>query len=196
MPKAIKFGIAKSGTLVYRSSGNAYRGEYTLKESSNGRITVYGKDGRKIGTVGKGTAKEQKLIADKDRRNFSKRKKANLERRKKADLKAGLGWASDVGESYSTESFQAWSEAKRANDFFPRDSWKKFEISFEDQRKMNFGSALQGAVEEGKIDINYANEMWEKYKAAPSGVRWDETRNDLWDQLMVKFDEVGYIPSG
>lgn len=57
MAKFIKFGLSSSGELVYRSTGRLAPSSYTVRGS-----TVYGKDGRKVGQIGKGTKKEQTAI--------------------------------------------------------------------------------------------------------------------------------------
>ena len=57
MAKFTKFGLSPTGELVYRSSGKLAPSSYTVRGS-----TVYGKDGRKIGQIGKGTAKERTAI--------------------------------------------------------------------------------------------------------------------------------------
>ena len=57
MAKFTKFGLSNTGELVYRSSGKLAPSSYTVRGS-----TVYGKDGRKIGQIGKGTKKEQATI--------------------------------------------------------------------------------------------------------------------------------------
>lgn len=57
MAKFIKFGLSSSGELVYRSTGRLAPSSYTVRGS-----TVYGKDGRKVGQIGKGTKKEQTTI--------------------------------------------------------------------------------------------------------------------------------------
>lgn len=57
MAKFIKFAYNQYGSLVYRSTGKLAEEGYTVRGN-----TVYGKNGRKIGNVGKGTATEQKRI--------------------------------------------------------------------------------------------------------------------------------------
>lgn len=57
MAKFTKFGLSNTGELVYRSSGKLAPSSYTVRGS-----TVYGKDGRKVGQIGKGTKKEQATI--------------------------------------------------------------------------------------------------------------------------------------
>lgn len=57
MAKFVKFGLSSSGELVYRSTGRLAPSDYTVRGS-----TVYGRDGRKVGQIGKGTKKEQTTI--------------------------------------------------------------------------------------------------------------------------------------
>lgn len=187
MTKYIKFAIANSGTLVYRSNGNAYRGLYTLKTSSNGVTTVYGKDGRKIGTVGKGNAKQQKVIDEKDKRNYKKR----IEAKKRREVKQAMELLG-AGKETATDSYEMWATAKDETAIFPRDSWKKFEISFEQQSKMNFAKALSEGVKDGVISELEAQDYWEAYNSAPTGDAGDDDRNELWADLGTHYDELGY----
>ena len=57
MAKFVKFGLTSSGELVYRSTGKLAPSDYTVRGS-----TVYGRNGRKIGQIGKGTRTEQTKI--------------------------------------------------------------------------------------------------------------------------------------
>lgn len=57
MAKFVKFGMTSSGELVYRSTGKLAPSDYTVRGS-----TVYGRNGRKIGQIGKGTRAEQTKI--------------------------------------------------------------------------------------------------------------------------------------
>ena len=57
MAKFVKFGLTSSGELVYRSTGKLAPSDYTVRGS-----TVYGRNGRKIGQIGKGTKTEQTKI--------------------------------------------------------------------------------------------------------------------------------------
>lgn len=73
MVRLKKFTITNSGTLVYRTTGKAYRGEYTLKVTASGVINVYGKDGRRMGTVAAPTTKK----AQREIERLDKKRKAN-----------------------------------------------------------------------------------------------------------------------
>ena len=57
MAKFTKFGWNQYGELVYRNTGRAAPETYKVRGN-----TVYGNDGRKIGQIGKGTAKQQATI--------------------------------------------------------------------------------------------------------------------------------------
>ena len=57
MSKFKLFGFNQYGELVYRKTGRAAPSSYTVRGK-----TVYGKDGRKIGNVGKGTSAQQRTM--------------------------------------------------------------------------------------------------------------------------------------
>ena len=57
MSKFRLFGFNQYGELVYRKTGRAAPSSYTVRGN-----TVYGKDGRKIGNVGKGTKTQQQTM--------------------------------------------------------------------------------------------------------------------------------------
>ena len=57
MSKFRLFGFNQYGELVYRKTGRAAPSSYTVRGN-----TVYGKDGRKIGNVGKGTKAQQQTM--------------------------------------------------------------------------------------------------------------------------------------
>ena len=57
MAKFRLFGFNQYGELVYRKTGRAAPSTYTVRGN-----TVYGKDGRKIGNVGKGTKAQQQTM--------------------------------------------------------------------------------------------------------------------------------------
>ena len=74
MARMIKFATAESGTLVYRTTGRAYQGAYTVRENR-----VYGKTGRLIGYIGKPTAAQSKEITRLDRRRQTERRRRTLD---------------------------------------------------------------------------------------------------------------------
>ena len=57
MAKLIKFGYDSAGQLVYRNTGKLAPGNYEIRKGG-----VY-KDGRRIGSIGQGTAKQKRKIA-------------------------------------------------------------------------------------------------------------------------------------
>ena len=185
MAKYIKFAIAESGALVYRSNGNMYRGAYTTRTSSNGIISVYGANGRKIGTVGKPTAKERKVIEDKDKRNRSRRKKA-VERQK---TKFGK---EKVKQAFVSGKLEDYAQAQMYTSQIPRQSWKAFTISYTEQNRMNFAKALTEAVRSGKISQLEADDLFRQFKKIQAGKEGDNERSRLWKFLHRWYDEVGF----
>ena len=99
MAKFTKFGLSSSGELVYRSSGRLAPSSYTVRGS-----TVYGKDGRKVGQIGKGTAKEQRTI-----RNASTRRREGSRALYKAPHKV----ATVKGKGKIREVFEDINKARR-----------------------------------------------------------------------------------
>lgn len=191
MAKYVKFAIAESGVLVYRSNGKMYRGVYTTRTASNGNITVYGSDGRKIGTVGKPTKKEQKKIDELDKRNFKKRTKVSP---KKASDKAKLDWM--FVERNPT--FKNYAIAQESTALVPRKSWKAFQISYTEQSKMNYAKALSEAVKDGKLTVKKADILFRQYariadelKGAKDKER-DNKLGKMWHSLNKYFDEIGF----
>lgn len=69
MAKLTKFSYNSAGQLAYRNTGALAPADYTVRGS-----TVYGRDGRRIGTVGKGTAAQRAKVerAARNRRAFKK----------------------------------------------------------------------------------------------------------------------------
>ena len=185
MAKYVKFAIADSGVLVYRSNGKMYRGTYTTRTASNGNITVYGSDGRKIGTVGKPTKKEQKKIDELDKRNFKARQKSY---QKSITKRAKLDWH----KAEKSGSWQDYVVAQESTALIPRKSWKAFEISYTEQSIMNYAKALSEAVRTGLMSKDEANKLFESYKADAK----DRTKKDnlgrFWNALNKRFEEIGF----
>lgn len=75
MPKLTKFTISPSGDLVYKSSGKLAPEGYTFRKN-----TVYGKNGRRVGSLSKNLTRTQAEKIAKAERNRNARKAA----RKKA----------------------------------------------------------------------------------------------------------------
>jgi len=72
MASLTKFTISPSGDLVYKSTGRLARSDYTFKKN-----TVYGPDGRRIGTLSRNlTKKEAAKIAQAERNRARKGEKS------------------------------------------------------------------------------------------------------------------------
>ena len=90
MSKFRLFGFNQYGELVYRKTGRAAPSSYTVRGN-----TVYGKDGRKIGNVGKGTKAQQQTMRKaataggrKEVKGVSKKKRFSFNNIRKAREKA------------------------------------------------------------------------------------------------------------
>ena len=185
MAKYKKFAIAESGALVDRSTGKMYRGGYTTRTAVNGVITVYGANGRKIGTVGKPTAKEKKKIDEIDKRNFKARQKAV---EKALNKRAKIDWK----RARTTGTWQDYVVAQETTRLIPRKSWKAFEISFTEQSIMNYAKALSEAVRSGLMSKTEANTLFNKYKDTANDKSKQTNLSKMWAVLNKKFDEIGF----
>ena len=190
MVKYQKFTLADSGVLVYRSSGKMYRGVYTIRTSGK-TTTVYGADGRKIGTIGKPTAKEKKKIDEVDKRNRKTRLKVS---EKKLDAKAKLDWKF----VQRAPTYQNYVVAQESTRMIPRKSWKAFQISYTEQSKMNYARALSEAVKSGKLNAKKADILFKQYsriadelKGAKDKER-DSKLGKMWHSINKYFDEIGF----
>lgn len=190
MVKYQKFALAYSGVLVYRSTGKMYRGVYTIRTSGK-TTTVYGADGRKIGTIGKPTRKEQLKINELDKRNRKTRMKVS---EKKANAKAKLDWKF----VQRAPTYQNYVVAQESTRLIPRKSWKAFQISYTEQSKMNYARALSEAVKSGKLNAKKADILFKQYsriadelKGAKDKER-DSKLGKMWHSINKYFDEIGF----
>ena len=187
MAKNIKFAFAPSGVLVYRANGKMYNGRYTLRVGSNGVYTVYGNDGRKIGTVGKGTAKERRVIEEMDRRNRARRIKSH-------EKKLETWGKADIEKAKKSGALSDWLKAYMTTKDVPRDTWKKYTITYAQQSKMNYAKILSDLVRKGAISEVDANEKWNKMSETSdfSNDVDDDVRSKLWEELRDEYPEVFY----
>ena len=184
---AQKFAIAYSGVLVYRHNGKMYNGRYTVKFDARGHGRVYGPDGKFLGTVGKGTKKEQRLIEQIDKRNRSKRRQA-LKRKTEEWGKV------DLEKAVKSKSLNDWLQVYMSTKDVPRDSWKKFAITYAQQSKMNYAKILSDLVRNKAISKADAQAKWEEMSSTSdfSNDADDETRSKLWEELRDEYPEVFY----
>lgn len=210
-----RFTIAESGTLVYRSTGKAYRGQYTLKVSASGVINVYGKDGRRMGTVAAPTTKKaQREIERLDKKRRANRKgleakeasaKAQAVYREKQAYKRALQTATSIGETfsqygYSDRGWQAEKDtymAEKARGGGMLGYLKAFGdiTTFEQQRLFNFAKVIDDNVNRGIFTVEQADDYFQRYKeAVESGDT--KTPNKIWKEVdKTVREEYGLPPS-
>lgn len=185
MAKYVKFAIADSGVLVYRSTGKMFRGDYSTRTSSNGIITVYNANGRKIGTVGKPTKAERQRIDEIDKRNRKSRQKAY---QRKIVKRGQIDWR--LAEK--TGTWKDYAIAQESTALIPRKSWKQYEISFTEQSIMNYARALSEGVRSGLMSDDEASQLFELYKADAKDRSKRDSLGRFWNALNKRFDEIGF----
>lgn len=188
--KFTKYAIDKNGDLVYRSNGNLARNA-TLYNPRTGQkgTTVYSTvTNRKIGTVGKANAKEQKIIDKKAKRRAREREDRAYQN------------AIDYAGDFTNREWENMAIMKKANDMYRTDETHIFRasddenqtylITVENQRMQNFASTLNRMVDNGYMSVDDANDLWEKYQYGDI-----DERSDLWRYLDGLADEYGLPPS-
>ena len=221
MAKLKRFSISESGTLVYRTTGKAYRGEYTLKVTPTGVINVYGKDGRRMGTVAAPTSKKaqreierldkRRKVNEKGRSAVKRSEQAKEDTRWKRTYKdiiesnySGYDVPSNVWEKRDTHS---WS-AEVDKYYLGGDLQKHYEvfgdiITNHEQSMFNFAKVLEDNVkrmveENGKtrplLTVEEANIQFAIYKDALEREDMD-TLDELWADITFRAAEYGYDPS-
>ena len=169
MPKMLKFALGPTtGTLVYRETGQAVRGEFSIKDNR-----VY-RQGRLVGYIGKGSASQQRRIAELDRRNASAR-------RRSARRKESLRQLAEAETRYQTLGATMYESVGGRR--VPTYIYTQRQIS-----QINFAHLLNRAVSEGKMTREEAIKRWDEYVATESS----EGRSERWDDLKGRFEEVGF----
>lgn len=218
MAKMKKFSIAQSGTLVYRTSGKAYRGEYTLKTTPTGVINVYGKDGRRMGTVAAPTSKKaQREIERLDkRRKVNQTGRAALERSKqvKDDRRWQRTYSDIIKENYqgydvpadTWEARDTKSWSTHLDKYYLGGSLEKYfevfnEITTKHQQSLqNFAKVMEDNInrtvtingeEQPLVSVEEANIMFSIYQDALAREDWDVIES-LWADMAYKAQEYGF----
>lgn len=170
-----KFATAPDGRLVYRGTGNAVPSNYGYQVKGR---TVYNKQGRKVGQLGKGTAKEQKRIQEKAK---ARQKKASSQAIKKVSDFAGLGGISEEYQRIST--WRNW--VNEYNSYKTKDLEHKLKVKLIDVGKQNFARALEDLVNSGIITEEEAGERFEEYAKAKD----EKEQSKIWDDIKDEFKE-------
>lgn len=170
-----KFATAPDGRLVYRGTGNAVPSNYGYKVKGR---TVYNKEGRKVGQLGKGTAKEQKRIQEKAK---TRQKKASSQAIKKVSDFAGLGGISEEYQRINT--WRNW--VNEYNSYKTKDLEHKLKVKLIDVGKQNFARALEDLVNSGIISEEEAGERFEEYAKAKD----EKEQSKIWDDIKDEFKE-------
>jgi hypothetical protein len=157
MAKFTKFAVAPSGLLVYRSTGKKAPSNYTIKNK-----TVYHK-GRKIGTVGRGTIKEQKNIA-------------------KIDKKRKIVNPKIIKQPYDF-TFSDLAKFKKIQPYIKEPAI----INVDQQSLINYSSAINSAVNSGFISREEGNDLFNEFKKSNR-----DERAELWDSLEGFYEEIGF----
>lgn len=169
MPKMIKFALGPTtGTLIYRETGQAVRGEFSIKDNR-----VY-RQGRLVGYIGKGSASQQRRIAELDKRNASARRRSA---RRKESLRQ-LGEAETRYQTLGATMYETVGGRR-----VPTYIYTQRQIS-----QINFAHLLNRAVSEGKMTREEMIKRWDEYVNTESS----EGRSERWDDLKGRFEEVGF----
>lgn len=210
-----KFALTSKGNLVYKATGKAYRGAYTTKVTASGVVNVYGKDGRKIGSVSKANKTQQAMIDKLDkRRKVNESGKATVAESKvrtkayqdaqafkRAIKEAGQNAFEGEAEQYSYDD-RPWMEDKQRYDVGQEGGGGMLgylietgeTLTFEEQKRLNFAKVLDDAVNRGEYTKEYASELWEQYnKYMDEGD--DYSLSKLWSDIILDAEKYGLPPS-
>lgn len=169
MPKMIKFAVGPTtGTLVYRETGQAVRGEYSIKDNR-----VY-RQGRLVGYIGKGSASQQRRIAELDKRNASARRRSARRR----EIRRQLSEAEIRFETLGAVEYETVGGRRVPTHIY----------TMRERSQINFAHLLNRAVAEGKMSRDEAIRRYEQYLNTESS----QDRSGLWDDLKNRFEEIGY----
>ena len=164
MAKYIKFTIDNGGNLVYRNTGKYFMKKYTVKGH-----TVYGSNGRKIGTIGKPDAKQRKRIETAKRNREKKVKKAT---EKMGGKREGSLSYRDLADIHDAIDYHDYS----------------IPISRYQQELYNLSSALADCVDAGYMTDEEAQSFINKWMDAKN----DKERDGVWNEVKSRFKDVGY----
>ena len=215
-----KFTITNSGTLVYRTTGKAYRGEYTLKVTASGVINVYGKNGRRMGTVAAPTTKK----AQREIERLDKKRKANKAGQQAVEKarKAKQAYDQRMVERRAIREFTQESSGLDAIKYdyrYTDRDWLPAYQSYLDVmgstgaagalayrnyygqlpelgviQGQNLAKWLEAMVNDGTYTVDRANELYHSLqKALENGD--DDVADAIWYQVMLDANDYGRYDS-
>jgi len=163
MVKYIKFTLTPNGDLLYRNTGQYYMKKFTVKG-----YTVYGTNGRKIGTVGKPTKAQSERIET---------AKKNREKRLRQQVKK-LGGEPKNGNVGFRDLADAGEMAVYGD----------VPLSRYQQELINFSLIIRDCVDAGKL----TEEEGQSYINRWMGAKSDAERNAIWNDVKKMFKDKGY----
>ncbi len=163
MAKYIKFTLTSNNELVYRNTGQFFTKKYTIKG-----YTVYGANGRKIGTVGKPNAKQQKRIDT-----------AKKNREKKIAQQVKKFGAKPSGTNVTYRDLADAGEMAVYGDV---------PLSRYQQELVNFSLMIRECVDAGYMTEEVAQSFINRWM----GARSDAERNAIWNDVKKFFKDKGY----
>lgn len=163
MAKFVKFSLTANNELVYRNTGQYYTKKYTIKG-----YTVYGSNGRKIGTVGKPTAKQKKRIET---------AKKNREKRMRQQVKKFGG--TPTGTTVGYRDLADAGEMAVYGDV---------PLSRYQQELVNFSIMVRECVDAGYMTDAEAQSFINRWM----GARSNAERNAIWNDVKKFFKDKGY----
>lgn len=215
-----KFTITNSGTLVYRTTGKAYRGEYTLKVTASGVINVYGKNGRRMGTVAAPTTKK----AQREIERLDKKRKANKtgQQAVKKAREAKQAYDQRMAERRAIRQFTAESSGLDALKYDYRYTGRDWAPAYQSYLNVmgasgeagalayrnyygqlpelgviqgqNLAKWLEAMVNDGTYTVDKANDYYNTLKTALANGD-DEVADAIWYQVMADANDYGRYDS-
>lgn len=164
MARYIKFTLDQGGNLVYRNTGKYYMKKFTVKGH-----TVYGANGRKIGTVGKPTGKQAKRI---ERAKINREKRVRQATKKMGAKRTGSLSYRDLADIHDAIDYKDYS----------------IPVSRYQQELYNLSSALRDCVDAGYMSEEEAQSFINKWMDATN----DDERDGVWNEVKSRFKDLGY----
>lgn len=201
-----KFAIAPSGDLVYRETGRkvtrkdvivsekVFENKKTKQQWS--RTYVYDNKGRLIGQIGKPTKAQQARIEKADKNRVRRAKRAKV-------LESGAYNVPRLGESLAREDRMRGQNLNR-----PWSNWSEIydrdvrgykgqyynaptDRDIFERRKASFAKVLDAGLDSGKLSVDKARELWQKYlRSETEDLSADYDK--VWNELNDYFDKEGY----